>query len=326
MQSQILGSASKRFRLNAQTSRSAIDLDAEEAPKAEAKRAPKAKASGKYAADRYHDLSVKERTSPYAMTGHAVCRTPLSSFSKHRHWPTVLCPLVAVSVSAAESSDASDFDASLSLLALKSNLRRLGHALDAWVALDVFAVVVGTCGLDFGTMTWCHAKLELSSHACVQADVRLEKGITMVFTGEMDQITRHEAEEKAKAAGAKVLSAVSGNVQFLVVGSRLDDGRPVEETGKYRKMIELKEKGKKHPEVLTEAQFLERLPDASAPRPAVARQPVASETPAGPKHQSWVDRWAPRSFEDLIGNASAIRSGSVVEAGHGLVLGGQGKV
>ena len=29
-------------------------------------------------------------------------------------------------------------------------------------------------------------------------------GVTMVFTGEMDQITRHEAEEKAKAAGAKV--------------------------------------------------------------------------------------------------------------------------
>ena len=26
----------------------------------------------------------------------------------------------------------------------------------------------------------------------------------MVFTGEIDQITRHEAEEKAKAAGAKV--------------------------------------------------------------------------------------------------------------------------
>ena len=26
----------------------------------------------------------------------------------------------------------------------------------------------------------------------------------MVFTGEMDQITRHECEEKAKAAGAKV--------------------------------------------------------------------------------------------------------------------------
>lgn len=134
------------------------------------------------------------------------------------------------------------------------------------------------------------------------------QGVTMVFTGEMDQITRHEAEEKAKAAGAKVLSAVSGNVQYLVVGSRLDDGRPVEETGKYKRMMELKEKGKKHPEVMTEAQFLERLPDASAPRQPVARLPVPSQpaAPAGPG-QNWVDRWAPRSFEDLIGNASVIR-------------------
>ena len=57
-------------------------------------------------------------------------------------------------------------------------------------------------------------------------------------------------------------------------------------------MMELKEKGKKHPEVMTEAraqqghrlggrprvlrleaQFLERLPDASAPRQPVARWP-----------------------------------------------------
>lgn len=66
----------------------------------------------------------------------------------------------------------------------------------------------------------------------------------MVFTGEMDQISRKDAEEKAKAAGAKVrpltspvmsqvMTGVSGNVQFLVVGSRLDDGRPVEETSKW---------------------------------------------------------------------------------------------
>ena len=35
-------------------------------------------------------------------------------------------------------------------------------------------------------------------------------GITMVFTGEMDQITRHECEEKAKAAGAKVPWHIEG--------------------------------------------------------------------------------------------------------------------
>lgn len=81
----------------------------------------------------------------------------------------------------------------------------------------------------------------------------------MVFTGEMDQITRHEAEEKAKAAGAKVswngeqflctelreslgqrwtkclaksvaqvLSAVSGNVQFLVAASLAQRERELE--------------------------------------------------------------------------------------------------
>ena len=58
------------------------------------------------------------------------------------------------------------------------------------------------------------------------------------------------------------------------VGSRLDDGRPVEETSKlgslawkmsldcialasrYKKVIELKEKGKKHPELMSEAHSL----------------------------------------------------------------------
>jgi len=137
------------------------------------------------------------------------------------------------------------------------------------------------------------------------------EGITMVFTGEMDQITRHECEEKAKAAGAKVQGNVSGNVQYLVVGSRLDDGRAVEETGKYRKMMELKEKGKKHPEVLTEAQFLEKLPDAPAARQPVVRLPVESQNAATASSASstrnWVDRWAPRNFEDLIGNASTVR-------------------
>eukprot|EP00913_Durusdinium_trenchii_P000302 g276.t1 len=268
----------------------------------------------------------------------------------------------------------------------QNRLLELGHALDAWVALDVFVIVVAICSLDFGRMTSFAAhqgpmreacelmKRELSETICVRADVKLEKGfvmlaaaaaatllvpkvvlracrqaimdrdqangrswassaatrcqtvgfatnrqvndakpglplegITMVFTGEMDQMSRADAEEKAKAAGAKVLSAVSGNVQFLVVGTRLDDGRSVEETGKYRKMLELKEKGKKHPTVMTEGEFLERLPDAAAA--AVPRLPIPSTVtaPAGPSYQSWVDRWAPKSFGDLIGNAGVIK-------------------
>ena len=93
---------------------------------------------------------------------------------------------------------------------------RLGHALDAWIALDVFAVVVAICSLDFGRITWyaahegdmkeaCHwmkrpracygcytvvilfggllrpqVCRELSTAACVRADVKLEKGFIML--------------------------------------------------------------------------------------------------------------------------------------------------
>eukprot|EP00931_Biecheleriopsis_adriatica_P089853 TRINITY_DN63928_c0_g1_i1.p1 TRINITY_DN63928_c0_g1~~TRINITY_DN63928_c0_g1_i1.p1 ORF type:complete len:775 (-),score=197.00 TRINITY_DN63928_c0_g1_i1:108-2186(-) len=133
----------------------------------------------------------------------------------------------------------------------------------------------------------------------------------MVFTGEMEAMTRADAEEKAKIAGAKLMTGVSGNTQYLVVGSRLDDGRPVEETSKYRKMMELKEKGKKHPQVLTEAQFLDLLPAAAAPpRAPAASVPLPTKPPAssaGGAYQNWVDKFAPSSFDQLVGNASVVR-------------------
>lgn len=151
------------------------------------------------------------------------------------------------------------------------------------------------------------------------------EGVTMCFTGEMEMLTRPDAEEKAKAAGAKVTAAVSGNTKYLVLGSRLDDGRAIEETSKYRKYAELKEKGKKHPELLTEAQFMALLPEskesvASAAAPAPAPAPIASSGGAAAiasggaggegsaaAHSNWVDSHAPRGFGELIGNASIVR-------------------
>ena len=41
---------------------------------------------------------------------------------------------------------------------------------------------------------------------------------------------------------------------------------------------------------------------------------------AGPSNQNWVDRWSPRSFEDLIGNASAMRWDLTVEGNVGFNL------
>lgn len=132
------------------------------------------------------------------------------------------------------------------------------------------------------------------------------KGVVMAFTGEMEVMTRLDAEEKAKAAGAKVMGSVSGNTSYLVVGSRLDDGRAVEETSKYRKMMELKEKGKKHPEVLTETQFLALLPGSTAPPKVSAPPPVpAPDTQnSGAVHANWVDKFAPKGFDEIVGNSS----------------------
>ncbi|MEL6655187.1 MAG: NAD-dependent DNA ligase LigA [Bacteroidota bacterium] len=45
-------------------------------------------------------------------------------------------------------------------------------------------------------------------------------GKTILFTGSLQEMSRKEAQEKAAAAGAKNISAVSGNLNILVVGER----------------------------------------------------------------------------------------------------------
>ena len=132
---------------------------------------------------------------------------------------------------------------------------------------------------------------------------------------------RPEVEEKVKAAGGKVAGGVSGNTTYLVVGSRLDDGRQVEETSKYRKYMELKDKGKKAPELLDETKLLAMLPGvdtrcaapvlppkASAPSPPsrAGSAGVAGTGAAAPVPQ-WVDTYAPRGMQDLVGNGSVIK-------------------
>jgi DNA ligase (NAD+) len=45
-------------------------------------------------------------------------------------------------------------------------------------------------------------------------------GKSMLFTGSLQQLSRKEAQEKAKAAGARIVSAVSGKLDILVVGEK----------------------------------------------------------------------------------------------------------
>jgi replication factor C subunit 1 len=99
------------------------------------------------------------------------------------------------------------------------------------------------------------------------------------------------------------------------LGSRLEDGRSVEEGSKYRKYLDLKQKGKKWPELLTEDQFLALLPNAPKPATKPAAVVATSTTPGsashvvskGPGLSNWVDTHAPKDFGDLIGNANVVR-------------------
>jgi len=71
-------------------------------------------------------------------------------------------------------------------------------------------------------------------------------GKTILFTGSLQSMSRKEAQAKAEAAGAKNISAVSGNLDILVVGEKAGS-----------KLKKAKELGTV--EILSEGAFLERI-------------------------------------------------------------------
>ena len=71
-------------------------------------------------------------------------------------------------------------------------------------------------------------------------------GKTILFTGTLQTMSRKEAQQKAEAAGAKNISAVSGNLDILVVGEKAGSKlKKAEAIGTV--------------EIMTEAEFLEKI-------------------------------------------------------------------
>jgi replication factor C subunit 1 len=60
-------------------------------------------------------------------------------------------------------------------------------------------------------------------------------GLTFVFTGVMEGLSRDDASDLIKMLGGRVTGQVSGKTTYLVVGELLEDGRPYSEGSKYRK-------------------------------------------------------------------------------------------
>ena len=75
-------------------------------------------------------------------------------------------------------------------------------------------------------------------------------GKSILFTGTLSQMTREEAEKKAAAAGASLMSGVSKHLSILVVG---------EKAGSKLKKAQALETV----EIWTEAEFLERIVESA---------------------------------------------------------------
>ena len=112
--------------------------------------------------------------------------------------------------------------------------------LEAYVAADEaiqrrilplsgFGLVVNGAICDFFDNTSNRAELDRllrevtpTSVAANSTESSEVSGLTLVFTGKLEKMGREEAQEKARALGARVASAVSGNTDILVAG--LDSG------------------------------------------------------------------------------------------------------
>jgi len=76
-------------------------------------------------------------------------------------------------------------------------------------------------------------------------------GLTMVVTGVFETISREDLVSFIKDKGGKSPSAVSGKTNYLIAGSKLEDGREVNESKKY------KDAEKKGIKIYTEMDFEE---------------------------------------------------------------------
>jgi len=88
--------------------------------------------------------------------------------------------------------------------------------------------------------------LELSVLEAAERGAGPLAGLTFVFTGGLDRVTRGRAEELVRALGGRTSSSVSAKTDFVVAGA--DPG------SKYEKAVKLGVK------VLSEQEFLDMLP------------------------------------------------------------------
>ncbi|UKJ88739.2 hypothetical protein MACJ_001984 [Theileria orientalis] len=103
-------------------------------------------------------------------------------------------------------------------------------------------------------------KKQQSMDADTVDDSNLVSGRKFVFTGELS-MDRDEATYKVKRLGGIVVSAVSGQTDYLVYGDKLEDGRDYTTGTKYKKAKELNKNKGLNIQLINEEQFINLLKD-----------------------------------------------------------------
>lgn len=127
----------------------------------------------------------------------------------------------------------------------------------------------------------------------------------------MSVIGREKLEYFINSHGGRCTGSISGKTDYLITGTRLEDGREICDGNKYKAA---KQKGTT---ILDEPKFEELIRDLSGNKEftlsmrkaglmddAIAQKPIPAPEPG--EHQMWTDRYRPRTVNDLVGNNAEI--------------------
>lgn len=137
------------------------------------------------------------------------------------------------------------------------------------------------------------------------------QGMTIVLTGVMSIIGREKLEYFINSHGGRCTGSISGKTDYLITGTRLEDGREVCDGNKYKTAVQ------KGTTILDETKFEDLIRDLSGNKEftlsmrkaglmddAIAQKPLPAPEPG--QHQMWTDRYRPRTVNDLVGNNAEI--------------------
>lgn len=132
-------------------------------------------------------------------------------------------------------------------------------------------------------------------------------------------ISRDEIEKFLGNKGGRVTSAVSGVTDYLIAGAKLEDGREVNTSGKYKKATNLKVKilsEEDLQELVRKLSGLEKFTfcgDFLDEYAGTLEGEQAAESPLhAPKtglehHEMWTDTYKPMSITQVVGNQGVVK-------------------